>query len=376
MKYLEDIYVLQLTRFSQMLRNEGLAVGYKETMDAFEALQAIEVGSRDEFKGALRCIYAKSRQEQLIFDRIFDQFFVSAEMKRAFIEKTRAEAQEIAQRRLQVQEELKVNGQSMNLREDLEETYVQMSEEKREQLRRIMERNEENLHRSPQLYANFIRSVFQRYLMEEQLEMEDAALNVEEKDPDLALLFRDISQFQDFEIPKASELIAKIAQQLNSDLSRRKKGGGHSGSLDFKKTIRMGLQSGGTFNKLAFRRKRKHRRQLILLCDGFDLTLYGLPVIQGKMLAHAFDGGDLHTVEAGGLDSLGCFTERIAFEQYCVYTKLYHIRFNSSVENILRYPKSSLCTVFWGCSLFPSLFRADLSYLLHYILSVYYFQSF
>jgi len=267
MKYLEDIYVLQLTRFSQMLRNEGLAVGYKETMDAFEALQAIEVGSRDEFKGALRCIYAKSRQEQLIFDRIFDQFFVSAEMKRAFIEKTRAEAQEIAQRRLQAQDELKINGQSMNLREDLEETYVQMSEEKREQLRRIMERNEENLHRSPQLYANFIRSVFQRYLMEEQLEMEDAALNVEEIDPDLALLFRDISQFQDFEIPKASELIAKIAQQLNSDLSRRKKGGGHSGSLDFKKTIRMGLQSGGTFNKLAFRRKRKHRRQLILLCD-------------------------------------------------------------------------------------------------------------
>jgi len=97
--------------------------------------------------------------------------------------------------------------------------------------------------------------------------MEDAALNVEEKDPDLALLFRDISQFQDYEIPKASELIAKIAQQLNSDLSRRKKSGGHGGSLDFKKTIRMGLQSGGTFNKLAFRRKRKHRRQLVLLCD-------------------------------------------------------------------------------------------------------------
>ena len=267
MRYLEDIYLLQLTRFSAMLRNEGLVIGHKETIDAFDALTAVDVGSRDEFKSALRCIYAKSRQEQLIFDRLFDQFFVSAEMKLAFIEKTKAEAQEMARRRLEAQEELKVNGKPMNLREDLEETYVQMSEEKREQLRRIMERNEENLHRSPQLYANFIRSVFKRYLMEEQLEMEDAGLNVEEKDPDLALLFRDIALFQDSEIPKASELIAKIAQQLNSDLSRRKKSGGHSGSLDFKKTIRMGLQTGGTFNKLAFRRKRKHRRQLVMLCD-------------------------------------------------------------------------------------------------------------
>ena len=65
MKYLEDIYVLQLTRFSNMLRNEGLAVGYKESMDAFEALQAVDVGNRDKFKAALKCIYAKSRQEQL-----------------------------------------------------------------------------------------------------------------------------------------------------------------------------------------------------------------------------------------------------------------------------------------------------------------------
>lgn len=267
MKYLQDIYVLQLTRFSQMLRNEGLSVGYRETMDAFEALQAVDIRDRAEFKAALRCLYAKSRAEQLSFDRLFDRFFVSAEMKRAFIEKTRAEAQEIAQRRLQAQEGLKVNGKSMDLGEELNETYVQMREEKREQLRRIMARNEENLQRSPELYANFIRSVFKRYLLEEQLAMEDAALNVEEKDPELALLFRDISLFQDFEIPKASELIAKIARQLNSELSRRKKSGGHRGCLDFKRTIRMGLQSGGSFNKLAFRKKRKQRRQLLILCD-------------------------------------------------------------------------------------------------------------
>ena len=106
-----------------------------------------------------------------------------------------------------------------------------------------------------------------RFLLEQQMMMEDAAVGSEELDPDLALLYRDISQFKDTDIPRATALIGRIAQQINAELSQRRLKGGHSGKLDFKKTIRKGLETGGSFYRLRYRRRHKKRRRLVLLCD-------------------------------------------------------------------------------------------------------------
>lgn len=263
----ESVYVRQMALFSALLRQEGLAVGLRETEDACSVLQALDLTDRSAVRDALCAVFAKSHQEQLTFYKAFDGFFVSAEARQAMLERKRQEAEELARRRAEAEQELQFNGRSIELDKELEDVYVQMPEEKREQLRRILERTEENTERSPDLYNNFIRSVFKRFLLEQQMVLEDAALNVEEKDPDLALLCRDISQFRDEDIPRAAELIARIARQLNADLSRRKRTGGHNGVLDFKRTIRQGVQSGGSFHRLSFRRKRKHRRQLVMLCD-------------------------------------------------------------------------------------------------------------
>ena len=43
------------------------------------------------------------------------------------------------------------------------------------------------------------------------------------------------------------------ARQLDAELSRARRGGGHSGKLDFKRTIRRGLETGGTFYRLSYR---------------------------------------------------------------------------------------------------------------------------
>ena len=102
------------------------------------------------------------------------------------------------------------------------------------------------MDRSPQkLYSSFIRSVFMRFLLEQQMVMEDSAVGVEASDPDLALLYRDISCFKEADIPRAAALIAAISRQLDAELSRHRKSGGHSGKLDFKRTIRKGLETGG-----------------------------------------------------------------------------------------------------------------------------------
>ena len=262
-----DIYTRHIAEFSALLRQEGLAVGLQETADACTVLNALDLTDRNTVRDALCAVYAKSHGEQQVFYRLFDAYFVSEEARQAMLRRQREEAEEMARRRAEMEQQLQVNGQPMDLREDLQDVYITMPEEKRQQLKQLLDRTKDNLERNPQLYGNFIRSVFMRHLLEEQMSMEDAAAQAEEQDPDLALLYRDISRFKDEEIPRATALIARIAQQLNAELSRRRRTGGHSGQLDFKKTIRRGLESGGSLHKLSFRRKRRHRRHVVLLCD-------------------------------------------------------------------------------------------------------------
>lgn len=267
MRPAENVYIEKLAEFSALLRQEGLAVGLQETADACAVLDAFGLEDRETVRAALCSVYAKSQQEQAAFGRAFDGFFVSLEQKQALLAQRQAEAQELAQRRAEAERDLQVGGKSMNLRDDLREVYVRMPEEKRAYLRQLLEKSKGNLERSPQLYSNFIRSVFMRFLLEQQMMMEDASVGCEETDPDLALLYRDISQFKEADIPRATALIARITQQLNAELSQRRLRGGHSGKLDFKKTIRRGLETGGSFYRLSFRRKRRRRQHLVILCD-------------------------------------------------------------------------------------------------------------
>ena len=261
------VYVEKLAEFSALLRQEGLPVGLQETADACEILSCLDLGDRETVRAALQAVYAKSREEQAAFQRAFDGFFVSAEKRDALRRKHAAEAEALARRRAEAEQELQVNGQPMELREDLQEVYIRMGDRSREQLRQLLEKTRGNLERSPQLYSNFIRSVFMRFLLEQQMTMEDAAAGCEESDPDLALLYRDISRFRDADIPRAAALIAAISRQLDAELSRQKQGAAHSGKLDFRRTIRKGLETGGSFYRLSYRRKRRRKRRLVLLCD-------------------------------------------------------------------------------------------------------------
>lgn len=267
MNYHESAYVEKLTAFSALLREDGITAGPQETADACTILSSMDLTDRETVRDALCAVYAKSREQQLAFYRAFDAFFVSVEQREVAKKRQKAEAEELSRLRQQAEQDLQVNGQPLDIREDLQEVYIHMSEEKREELRALAEKSKMNIDRSPKLYTNFIRSVFMRFLLEQQMLMEDAAVGVDEADPDMGLLYRDISHFKDADIPRATALIANIARQLNAELSQKRRRGGHSGKLDFKRTIRKGLETGGSFYRLSYRHKRKKRRQLVMLCD-------------------------------------------------------------------------------------------------------------
>jgi uncharacterized protein with von Willebrand factor type A (vWA) domain len=83
----------------------------------------------------------------------------------------------------------------------------------------------------------------------------------------MGLLYRDISAFRDTEIPKAIDMIQRVTRVINGELSAKRSRKGRSSQLDFRRTIRKGLETGGSLYRLKYRKKRGRRKHLVLLCD-------------------------------------------------------------------------------------------------------------
>ena len=259
-----QVYLEKMSAFSRLLHAEGLPVSPQETADACKILISLELTDRQQVKTALRTVYAKSRDEQITFDRIFEEFFLPEKIIRDRNEHLR---QEVRDQQRTADEELRLNGQTMDFSEEQRLAYGAMDEERRKRLQDVLKKYADSAARNPELYENFIRSIFSRAIAEQQMKMEDEAFeNHMEEDPELGLLYRDISEFQDSEIPKAVSLIQRVTRSINGELSAKGRRG-RSHELDFRRTIRKGLETGGSFNRLKYRKKHSRRKNLLLLCD-------------------------------------------------------------------------------------------------------------
>ncbi len=255
------VYLEKLSAFSRMLRLQGFTVSPEETADAGRILVTIGFEDREAVKTALRTVYAKSREEQLRFDQVFDGFFISEEAMR---QQARQQMEKEAEMEKARQE---MEGRDIPLTEDQMNAYASLPDEERQKLQDFAEKYQNTARNNPKLYGNFIHSVFAKTLLEQQLRLEDAGTGVEAADPELGLLYRDISLFKDTEIPKAISIIQTVSRQVSGELTAKRNRSGHSGKLDFRRTIRKGLETGGSLYRLKYKKKRGRRKNLVLLCD-------------------------------------------------------------------------------------------------------------
>ena len=68
----------QLLSFAEELRDEGMAVGTSELLDAFAALTEISWTVKEDFKEALAATLAKSPDDRHTFELVFERFFFRA----------------------------------------------------------------------------------------------------------------------------------------------------------------------------------------------------------------------------------------------------------------------------------------------------------
>ncbi|MDO5331530.1 MAG: VWA domain-containing protein [Bacillota bacterium] len=261
-----EVYLGKISIFGTLLRNSGMEVSPKENEDAAKILSSMDLSDRTAVKTALRTVYAKSREEQMRFDQLFDAFFISEDAIRALDKKHQEEE---LKRRKNVEEasrQLQEQTPDIEYTEEEKEAYSKLSDEQKERLSNIKNKYSGE-DRNPDLYTELIHTVFTKAIMEQQLKDDDVELGIEAVDPEIGLLFRDITKFQDNEIPKAVSYIQAISSRINGELTKKRNAIGKSSALDFKKTIRKGLSTGGSFYHLAYKTPKKRRKQLLILCD-------------------------------------------------------------------------------------------------------------
>jgi uncharacterized protein len=275
----------RLVAFCEELRTEGVAVGTSEILDAFEALEAVPWGERDDFREALAATVAKSREDRRLFELLFERFFFRA-----------AESEALAQgvdegRRYEGGERLDID----ELREAVRQAIVEGNDGEMRDLARLAiaafgRRGEgsgvvgvdvQRIRRTLGLQAQTRAEQFEARwppLDREQLarferhlrrELERALIERTEQLPParpLADLDRALPTSPSQDLAAVHRAVAQLRRRL-ATLGHEQRGRRRSTVVDMRRTMRASLETGGVPLNLKHRPKRPRRPEIYVLCD-------------------------------------------------------------------------------------------------------------
>lgn len=299
-----------ITGFIDELRRSGVPVSMVETIDAMQAVEAIDLSQRVALRETLRATLVKNLRHERAFDTVFDVYFstvpVPTEADRGTADEAStggdsptaesdAEAagfdlEALIQSLLEALESLDAEALRRGARDAVDNlagmepgrpvggTYYLYRT-----LRRLdMDELETRLIEA--LTADGDLSDFERRLLEEEIEsrLEMLRHEIEEeirrrlvadrgRDAVARTLRRPLAEDVDLmhatraELAEMEAAIGPLTRKLAARLARRRKR--RTGRLDFRRTVRRSLATGGVPVDPQFRYPRPHRPEVWLLCD-------------------------------------------------------------------------------------------------------------
>ncbi len=202
-----------LVGFCQFLRKKGFRIGPNEIADALQALEIMNpFENPGRFQLALQSILAKTRKQQQQFPELFSHYW--KELEKA------------------VDSKLK----------DQKDPKAKKTKTKQEAF-----------------YA------LKDWLHGGQEKTEDQELAT--YSPVESITSRSFSSFSEEEMQEVAKVIRRIARKLAKKVARRKRRSKRKGSFDVKRTLRKNLRRGGEIIEFSFRKPKKDKWKLVLLCD-------------------------------------------------------------------------------------------------------------
>jgi len=273
-----------LITFTNLLREKGLSISTPETIDALQALQKIDLLSRDAFKSALQATLVKSRRDQEFFDRLFDYYFAPPEVQRRGAEKAASHKKQFESKMEQACSEMKFKGEALKLNDEELAQYSSMSQEEQKRLQDFMHKTETGVNVKPR-FRPVLESVVKSHLRYcRSKSMYEKQNNTNRKDDqtasgpsagngagsgsaDAALGEMDIQAIRTTDLPEAEQLLQRLSRKLAIQILRRQRRGPRSGPLDLRRSLRDNMRYGGNIFSLKHKPKRRSRQQILLLCD-------------------------------------------------------------------------------------------------------------
>jgi uncharacterized protein with von Willebrand factor type A (vWA) domain len=212
-----DALVDRVLQFAQLVRSHGIPVTSGRLIDAQRSLQYIDLGRRDDFYHALRANLIARPDDIAPFDALFDRFWsVTADSEPESREPPRPEAERPSDVRT----------------------------------------NEES--KSPPRTGEGL----QQPGADEDSKHEGVSYSAIE-----VLIRKDFSTLDASELQQIQKIMARMAPKLLTVRSRRFRPGMIGSRLDFPRTLRQSLHTGGDMIDLAWRKRRVDTARLVLLCD-------------------------------------------------------------------------------------------------------------
>jgi uncharacterized protein with von Willebrand factor type A (vWA) domain len=279
----------QLLAFAEELRQEGMALGTSELLDAFAALEHVAWTSQPQFKEAMATTLAKSPEDRRIFDLVFERFFFRA-----------AEAEASRQN---ISESAAGQGAGADLELDLEALRQQIAAALQEgsdaqlgdlarlaiaafgkgegsgvlgvDVQRI--RRALGLRTEPQSELppddprrdGVPREQLRRFEAHLRRELErgliERTASLPPKRP-LSDLDRSLPTGPIQDLAAVHRVVAQLKRRLATQ-GHELKGHRHHAHVDVRRTMRASLQTGGVPVELKYRPRRPRRPEIFVLCD-------------------------------------------------------------------------------------------------------------
>ncbi len=276
----------RLLEFADELRNEGVAVGTSELLDAFQALDAVSWSSQDDFREALAATLAKSQEDRHVLDVLFDRFFFRA-VEREAIDRG------LAEERFEGAEQLDLEA----LRERIRDAIRAGSDGEMRDLARLaiaafgrqgegsvvicvdVQRLRLTLGlkgekagaelpggRDPESVPRERLQEFERHVRRElERQMIERTQALPPAKP-LRELDRALPSNPAQDLSQVHRTVAQLKKRLASQ-GREHRGRRRSWQVDVRRTMRASLQTGGVPLDLRYRPRRPRRPELYVLCD-------------------------------------------------------------------------------------------------------------
>ena len=282
-KLLSSYLAENLVIFTNILRKEGLPISSSETMDALQALQSIDLSSRDNFKVTLQATLIKNYRDRVIFNSIFDYFFAPPEVHSRGEERTAAYKQQHADIIKQAGNELTFKGEPLQLTAKELAQYSTMSVQQRERLQMFMYKTEAGVNvKEP--FRPILETVVKshlRYCRTTNTQDQSDVNHTGQKNfrsvaggggsagnsGQDSLSELDMQFINTKEMPRVEQIIQRLSKKLAVQILRRRKHGPKSRVIDLRSSLRDNLRYGGTIFKIKYKPKHRTREQILLLCD-------------------------------------------------------------------------------------------------------------